>query len=121
MGTAEFDFDNAVQAHSQWKQKLSSYLAKPNGDLKVAVVSSDCECPLGQWIHGKGSAHAQLPEYVSLKADHARFHVEAGKIVARADRGENVSEHVVLGAKSEFADASSAVVSAIMKLKRKLG
>ncbi len=119
--TTDFDFDNAVHSHSQWKQKLASYLAKPNGEIKVAVVSSDCLCPLGEWIQGKGSAHAHLPEFGALKADHTRFHVEAGKVVARADRGENVSEDVLLGAKSPFGDASSSVVGSIMKLKRKLG
>lgn len=122
MGTSEqFNFDQAVQAHSMWKQKLASYLHKPNGQLKVQDVSSDCLCPLGQWIQGQGAAtHAHLPEFVTLRSDHTRFHVEAGKVVARADKGEHVAEEVLLGAKSEFADASASVVSAILKLKKKL-
>lgn len=113
------DFDAAIKAHSDWKMKLSTYLRKPDGSLKVAEVCLDNKCPLGQWIHGEGSKWSTLPEYSLLKTEHAKFHKCAGDIIKKADSGENTSEDIALGSKSEFATASTNVVLAIMKMKTK--
>jgi methyl-accepting chemotaxis protein len=113
------DFDEAIKAHSAWKMKLSAYLRKPDGSLKAADIQVDNKCALGQWIYGLGAKWSSLPEYATLKSEHARFHKAASQVVIRADSGQDTSEDIALGAKSEFALASSAVVSAIMAIKRK--
>jgi hypothetical protein len=59
------------------------------------------------------------PTIVSI-ADHAHFHEAAGNIIRQADSGKNVTSEVSLGSKSEYAAASNAVVSALMKLKMKV-
>ncbi len=59
-------------------------------------------------------------EFNTLKQEHTRFHKAAGEVVKRADSGKDVSEEVTLGAKSEFAQASAAVVTAIMQMKIKM-
>ncbi|MCX7977651.1 MAG: CZB domain-containing protein [Bdellovibrionaceae bacterium] len=115
------DFDEAIKAHSAWKMKLSNYIKKPDGSLKVADVQVDNKCQLGQWIYGEGAKYSSMPEYQKLKTEHARFHKAAASVVMKADTGQDTSEEVALGAKSEFAMASSAVVSAIMEMKRKAG
>ncbi|GIL16977.1 MAG: hypothetical protein BroJett040_07280 [Oligoflexia bacterium] len=114
------NFDEAVKAHSEWKTKLSHYIRKPDGSLKAADVGVDNKCTLGQWIYGEGSAHSSLPEYGTLKAEHAKFHKCAASIITRADKGENVTEEVMLGSKSEYAACSSHVVAAIMAMKAKV-
>ena len=63
---------------------------------------------------------AALPEYATLKSEHARFHKEAGEVIKKADSGKSVAEEVALGAKSGFATASSNVVMAIMTMKKKV-
>lgn len=113
------NFDEAVRAHSEWKTKLSHYIRKPDGSLKSAEVCLDNKCNLGQWIYGEGTAFTSLPEYATLKTEHAKFHKCAGSIISRADKGENVTEEVMLGAKSEYAVCSSNVVAAIMAMKIK--
>lgn len=113
------DFDAAIAAHSSWKVKLSTYLKKPDGSLKTADVQVDNKCQLGQWIHGEGAKWSHLPEYTTLKAEHARFHKAAAEVIKKADAGKNVSEDVAIGGASEFAQASSKVISAIMSMKRK--
>lgn len=99
--------------------KLSTYIKKPDGSIKAAEVAADNKCPLGQWIYGEGAKFSTLPEFSALKNHHARFHKAAADVVKRADSGVSVTEKVVLGAKSEFASASTEVVSAIMTMKRK--
>lgn len=113
------DFDEAIKAHSVWKMKLAAYLQKPDGSLKASEIEVDNKCALGQWIHGEGKKWQAIPEYAALKADHARFHRAAAEVVRKADSGQNTSEDIALGGKSEFAQASTAVVTAIMTLRKK--
>jgi len=111
------NFDEAIAAHSAWKRILSDYLVKHDGSLKPQEVSVDNKCPLGQWIHGEGLQYSKLPEYATLKSEHARFHKITADVVRRADSGESVTEETALGSKSEFRAASAAVVSAIVQMK----
>lgn len=114
------DFDQAIAAHGAWKMKLRDYFSKRDGSLNHSVVSSDNKCPLGQWIQGEGSQYLKLPEYSTLKQEHARFHKAAGVVVQKADSGQSIAEDMDLGSRSEFASASSAVVMAIMAMKKKV-
>ena len=115
------NFDDAIKAHSDWKMKLSIYLNKPDGSLKAADAEVDNKCALGQWIYGEGTKYHSAPEYSVLKTEHAKFHKCAGAVIRKADSGQKVAEEVAIGGKSEFATASSAVVSAIFKMKTKVG
>jgi hypothetical protein len=112
------DFDQAIAAHGAWKHKLSDYLGKHDGSLKAAEVALDNKCPLGQWIHGEGINFSKLPEFGTLKTEHARFHKAAAEVVKHADSGKSTTAEVALGSKSDFAAASSAVVVAIMAMKK---
>lgn len=115
------DFNEAIKAHTAWKMKLSVYLQKPDGSLKIMDVEPDNKCALGQWIYGEGLKYNTMPEYGILKTEHTKFHKCAAGVIKKADAGQNVSEEVALGASSEFAQTSSSVVSAIMKMKAKAG
>lgn len=112
------DFDKAIQAHVQWKSKLAAYLAKPDHSLIPAIVGDSAKCDLGKWLRGEGQKHAKHGEFVKLVAEHDRFHAAAAKIVQRADSGEKVGEAIALGSKSDYAHASNATVTAIMKMKK---
>ena len=113
------DFDEAIKAHSTWKLKLGTYLRKPDGSLKSAEVQLDNKCALGQWIYGEGSKWKSLAEYETLKLEHMKFHKAASAVVQKADSGASVAEEIALGGNSDFANASSSVVAAIMAMKRK--
>lgn len=115
------NFDEAIKAHSDWKLKLTQYVNNPNGSLKAAEIAPDNLCALGKWIYGEGQKYANLPEFKELQAIHAEFHKAAADVVRRADSGQKVTEEVVLGAKSKYAEVSGKVVSLIMKMKLKAG
>jgi hypothetical protein len=114
------DFDSAIRAHVQWKTKLANYIEKPDHTLSATTVSGDQNCELGKWLHAEGKKFANAPGFATLVADHARFHKAAGEVVRKADSGKNVSQEIALGGDSEFAKVSSAVVSELMQLKRKV-
>jgi len=113
------DFDEAIKAHGAWKFKLAGYLRNPDGSLKVGDIQVDNKCQLGQWIYGEGAKYSSFPEYQKLRTEHARFHKAAASVVQKADSGQDTSEETALGGKSDFSSASSAVVAAIMEMKRK--
>lgn len=113
------DFKSAIDAHVAWKAKLASYIAKPDRSLNPVTVGQDSQCELGRWLKGEGAKLAASPDFQQLAADHARFHQAAGEVIRKADAGQNVTEEIALGTKSEYAAASSAVVLALMRMMRK--
>lgn len=100
--------------------KLSAYVYKPDHSLSPAEAGADDRCELGKWLKGEGRRHASLPEYTELVSKHAVFHKAAASVIEKADRGEKVDDEIALGAQSPFAAASSAVVSALMKMGAKI-
>ena len=116
------NFDEAISSHTGWKMKLARYIAKPDGSLKSAQVSTDHNCELGKWIHGAGGAqYSHLPEFSALSKEHARFHTAAADVIRKADLGQRMTEDIALGSKSEYGSASAGVVKTLMSLKSKVG
>lgn len=111
------DFDEAIRAHATWKRRFSACLRARDHGIDVANLEVDDKCPLGCWIHGEGAKHGARPELVALKDAHARFHRAAAAVARKAESGQAVSEELVLGSDSDFAQASQAVVAALMTAK----
>jgi methyl-accepting chemotaxis protein len=114
------DFDEAIGTHSKWKRRLRQSLAKRDGSLHPAQISLDHKCVLGEWIYSEGAQYTALPEYTKLKYEHSRFHMVAAEVVKKANSGEDVDGEMAPCSNSEFSTASSAVVIAIMAMKKRL-
>jgi hypothetical protein len=114
------DFDQAVSAHSNWKRQFRLRLQNHDGGLSLADVSSDDKCDLGQWIHGEGASYSSLPEYTKLKYEHARFHTLVANVVRKANAGDSVVDLLQPCSSSDFSAASSAVVLAILAMKKRV-
>ena len=84
------NFDEAIQAHVQWKMKLRQHLGGAQ-KFDAGVVGKDDQCVLGKWIHGEASTkYRQLPDYAKLKAAHASFHATAASVIRTHDSGLGV-------------------------------
>jgi hypothetical protein len=114
------DFDTAIRKHSKWKRKLRLYLETHDGSLHPNAVTLDNQCFLGSWIYGEGARYSSMPEYTKLKYEHAHFHVLASELVRKANSGESVSEQTAPCASSDFSQSSSAVIIAILAMKKRL-
>lgn len=114
------NFDEAIKAHADWKMKLARYIQHPDKSVDARVVGQDNQCALGRWLHGESARFAAVPEFTQLKQAHAAFHRSAADIIQRADRGEQVSEDVALGAQSPYSSASIKVTQLLMQLRRKV-
>jgi len=116
----DMDFDEAIGNHSKWKRRLRQSLTKRDGSLNPSEVSLDHKCAIGEWIYGEGAKYSSLPEYTKLKYEHSRFHIVAAEVVKKASSGESVRAEMAPCSNSEFSTASSAVVIAIMAMKKRL-
>jgi hypothetical protein len=114
------DFDDAIKAHELWKMKLACYVARPDESLDPATVADDGLCELGRWIRERRPTHAHVPAFVVLDDCHAKFHEAAAEIVARADAGEDVTEEIAIGARSDYAWLSAEVTHILVVMKRRL-
>lgn len=119
MAAAEFDFNSAIQAHIDWKMKLTNYIAKPDGTLDSKVVCKDNNCALGKWIHGAGSEHRDSNPTVfdSLKSSHAEFHRTAGEVVELANAGRKKEALVLVSPTGQYGAVSKRTVGLIEKLR----
>ena len=111
------DLDSAIQKHAQWKFKFKDALHSKE-HMDAAAISKDNNCEFGKWLHG--DAKAQLGKEVSYTecvADHAAFHVEAGKIAAAINAKKPDEAARLMAAGSAFDQASKRVSISIIELK----
>jgi hypothetical protein len=114
------DFDEAISVHSKFKRKLRRYLEQQDGSLHPDEVNLDNNCFLGRWIYGEGARYGSLPEFMKLKYEHARFHSLAAELVRKSNCGQCVDEQAAPCANTEFSTSSSAVVIALVAIRKKM-
>lgn len=117
----DLDFNKWIQAHREWRQRLTNYVNGNSAEaLDETVVCRDDRCPLGQWIHGNGEKYyGDLDIFQNMRQHHAQFHASAGGVI-RAFK-----THGMAGAKNllntDFDQNSLRVVSDLHALESKIG
>lgn len=114
------DLNQAIEKHAEWKTKFRLAIKKQESMDSVNIGKDHC-CELGKWLHGEGkSSFGHLLSHHELLANHARFHVEAGKIASAINAKEYTKAERMLDAGTTYAAPSSAVGVSIMKLKKEI-
>lgn len=115
----QFDFTSAINAHIDWKMKLSKYLEKPDGTLKADHVCKDNVCMLGKWLYGEGSGYQDQFSSVfnSLKESHAQFHKTAGEIIRLIESNNTRAAVQLLSPDGQYGEISTKTVGLIRQLK----
>lgn len=110
---SEVSFADAIEAHLAWKRQLIDALAgKPGQWPNAGEVGKDSRCMLGQWIHGK--RYGDLPSFVELRDEHARFHGLAREIVEHARAGRKAEATRLL--EGAFQRSSGEIIARIKHL-----
>lgn len=114
-----FDFNAAINAHIDWKMKLSRYLENPDGSLKADHVCKDNACVLGKWIYGDGHHHRQNnPKlFDELRNSHAEFHKTAGEVIRLIDSRDRKAAEKLLSPHGRYSGISNQTVNLIKRLK----
>jgi aerotaxis receptor len=114
----EFDLDQAVAAHLQWKTRLRNAIDRGE-TLDADTICRDDRCPLGQWLHGQGRQRwGHAPEFTTLLERHADFHRTVGAVARQVNAGEKHAAGRALQGGTAFARATQATVMAIKALQR---
>lgn len=106
------NIDKAIAAHGAWKERLSNTIASGTSDFDPEVVKLPDQCEFGKWLYGNDiSAEAKGGEYYPKCEDlHAKFHVEAGKILSSALQGNKAEAEALMSDDSEFTTTSSTLI-----------
>lgn len=113
--------ERAYAAHQQWKVRLQESV-NAHSELDVATIRRDDCCELGKWLHSDGgSAYGHKPEFKSLLAKHASFHLVASVVAGIINTRQYDEATAMLQEFSLFSTASADVGMAIMALKRAAG
>lgn len=115
---AEFDFDQAIEAHRQWKIRLRQAISERTR-LDAETICRDDRCPLGQWLHGAGGRRwGSQPRFVALLDKHAEFHSVAGGVARQINSGALAEAERLIGSGSRFAGVSTEVSTLLTQAKR---
>jgi len=116
----EINIMDAINAHIKWKIRLEKYLDGTSEEkLDAKIVCRDDQCVLGKWIHGPALTHFQEDDgFKTLRADHAQFHVVAGKVVTNVQANDKVAAEALM--KGEYMIASRKVVHDLTELSKQI-
>lgn len=108
------EINKAVSAHGQWKQKLRAAIETGQCESTPDKVKMDSNCSFGKWLHRRIDPSAKQTEHYPIVVDlHAKFHKEAGHILALALTGKTELANEKLGLGSEFSKISSQLTQAM--------
>ena len=111
--------ESALHKHSEWKVRFRSAITH-HEKLDVATISKDNCCDFGKWLYSDAKQQlGHLPSYTECVDRHAQFHIEAGKMAQIINDNRFQEAHALLAnTDSGFIAASSAVGTAIMRMKK---
>ena len=115
------NLDEAIQKHAGWKLKFRSAISK-HEQMDAETICKDNCCQLGQWLYGEGkSKYGTKPEFTTVLERHKVFHVEAGKVARLINAKQYEQAEKELSNGTAYSQASSAMGTAIIQLKRHVG
>lgn len=112
------DLDSAIGKHAEWKMKFRNAISKQE-QMDAATLAKDNCCDLGKWLHGEAkTSFSRLASHAECIKKHASFHVEAGKVATAINAKKYAEAEAMIAGGTSYAQASSAVGVAIMRLKK---
>jgi len=110
----------AIRAHARWLFHLQDAIKTGNSEFSPHVVSTDDNCDFGKWLYANiGSANGNSALFAEIKALHATFHEQTGKILALALKGDTTEAARLIGANSQYKKLSETLVDKLTELKSK--
>lgn len=111
------NFMAAIDVHMKWRLRLEGFIqGTSNEDISLDTIARDDRCDLGRWIYGTGAErYGTLDTFAEMKAQHAHFHVCAGKVLATA-QANHKQEALHMLTHGDYLRASERVKMLLAKL-----
>ena len=120
MTAEDLDFKKWIQAHRDWRQRLTNYIAGTSTEeLDEETVCRDDRCALGQWIYGHGMKYyGDLTVFHDMRHHHADFHRSAGNVIrCFKSQGTQAAKRMM---HQDFDRNSFLVISDLQSLERRI-
>jgi hypothetical protein len=111
------EINKAIGAHAMWKQRLRQAIDSSGSEFTVERVRPDNLCDFGKWLYSLSITDQQSTHWKTVKELHAKFHIEAARVLDLALKGKKQEAEKALNLGSDFAKASADLTTAMMKWK----
>jgi len=103
--------DAALTSHELWKARLSSVIESGSSEWAPQTVKQDNQCDFGKWLYAFAPQEKTTPRYGVVKHLHAQFHIEAGRILEIALRGDRDNAIAEMAKGRRYAEISAALIN----------
>lgn len=108
------EIKKAIGAHGMWKTRLRSAVDTGTSEFTVDKVKADNNCDFGKWLHGLPNEEKKTENWTKIRDLHAKFHVEAAKILDSALTGKKDVAVKGLEVTSDFSKLSASLTTAMI-------
>jgi hypothetical protein len=112
--------DAALASHEFRKGWLASVIESGSSEWGPQTVKADNHCDLGRWLYACPPEEKAMPHYDVVKHLHAQFHIEAGRILDIALRGDRDNAIAEMAEGRRYAEISAALIAELLNWKAKL-
>lgn len=113
MSTKE-EITKAIGAHGMWKSRLRSAIDSGKSEWQPDSVAKDNLCDFGKWIHSLKATPAEAPRAAKVKDLHAKFHVEASRVLKLAQTGQKAAASQAIAPGSPFDKLTGELTTELM-------
>ena len=113
--------DAALASHEFRKGWLSSVIESGSSEWGPETVKADNQCDLGRWLYACSAREKAMPRYDVIKQMHAQFHIEAGRILDIALRGDRDNAIAEMAKGRPYAEISASLMNELRSWKVELG
>ena len=112
--------DAAVASHELWKKRLLSAIETGSSEWVPRTVKTDNQCDFGRWLYACSSEEKASPHYDVIKHRHAQFHIEAGRVLEIALRGNRDNAIAEMAEGEGYAEISASLIDELLNWKAEL-
>jgi Chemoreceptor zinc-binding domain len=112
--------DAARASHELWKARLLSVIESGSSEWSPQTVKADNQCDFGRWLYACPPEEKASPHYNVVKHLHAQFHIEAGRILDIALRGERDNAIAEMDEGRRYTEFSAALIDELLNWKAEL-
>ncbi len=112
--------DRAIAAHAKWKSNLRLAIDTGRSEYTVERVRPDYLCDFGKWLLDRPPAVKTGEHYRNVRDLHARFHLEASRVLELALTGHRDEATAAMAMGGSFASVSAKLTAAMTAWKKAL-
>jgi methyl-accepting chemotaxis protein len=112
--------DAILASHELQKGWLSSVIESGTSEWGPQTVKADNQCDFGRWLLACSPQEKANPHYDVVRHLHAQFHIEAGRILDIALRGDRDNAFAEMAKGRRYAEISASLIDELMKWKAEL-